>query len=183
MRYFTKEMWAGWQHVGLSEAEEDARAESAQRDFERRARTYWKQLDRLRGRLDASSFRFFRDVSMHDGRVIAIQVTDDTRAAKVRRGPRAPAPPAVTIEAVPYVSLGIRPPVYRLRYRGVRRLVIDFPSDRPLFPSAENGFGDWGYDELTAAGRYHLRHEILFSSGATFLVECGGVAVRKVRNK
>lgn len=118
---------------------------------------------------------------MHDGRLVSLQVLDDIAARRRRSRARKEGPMEVVIEAVPYVSIGYQPPVYTLRYRDVGRLVVDFPSERPLFHAPGRGFDDWGYDELTAAGRRQLRHEILFSSGGTILVECGSVVVRKVR--
>jgi hypothetical protein len=152
-----------------------------EREWARNNSRYNRQLGRLKGRLDATSFRFFTDVSMHDGRVITLTVRDES-GAQLGRGERPlsrPDPVEVIIEAVPYVSLGYTPPVYVVRYRGVRRLVLDHPSDQPLFHHEPNGLGDWGYDELTCAGRNHLRHEILFASGGTVSVECKSITVRK----
>jgi hypothetical protein len=181
MRYFTKELWAGSQDAGLPPTEAEALHERTAKEWEQRAATYWRQLSRLKPRLDAVSFGFFHGGSMHDGRLVSLQVLDDVAAGRLRSGPRKAEPMEVSIEAVPYVSIGYQPPMYRIRYQKVSRLVVDFPSDRPLFPSIGQGLGDWGYDELTAAGRGKLRHEILFSSGGTILVECGSVVVRKVR--
>jgi len=31
--------------------------------------------------------------------------------------------------------------------------------------------GDWGYDEVTAVDENYLRHEVLFSTGTTILIE------------
>lgn len=180
MRYFTKELWGGTEdHPPAGTARRDGRHD--EREWKRNSERYNRQLGRLKGRLDAASFRFFTDVSMHDGRVVSLTVRDEV-GAQLGRGERplgAPDPVEVVIEAVQYVSIRHTPPVYVLRYRGVRRLVVDHPSDLPLFHHEPAGLGDWGYDELTSAGRNHLRHEILFASGGTVSVECKSITVRK----
>ncbi len=57
-------------------------------------------------------------------------------------------------------------------YVGIRRLIFDYPSDKPLFHYHDCGpIGDWGYDELTAVDKTYLRHEVLFSSGTILLIE------------
>src|SRR5262249_12605110 len=60
---------------------------------------------------------------------------------------------------------------YTLEYAGVRRVVFDYPTDDPLFHSTGDHIGDWGYDELTAVDDTYLRHEILFASGTSILIE------------
>ena len=68
--------------------------------------------------------------------------------------------------------------VWYLRYMNVRRVVVDFPTQEPLFYSAGEGFGDWGYHELSDAGGGFLRHEVLFASGAVLLFEFKEVEIR-----
>lgn len=58
--------------------------------------------------------------------------------------------------------------IYHLKYGNVSKAVFDFPSDDPLWG---NNIGDWGYDELSEVNEKILRHEILFSSGGTVLIE------------
>ena len=69
--------------------------------------------------------------------------------------------------------------VWNLSYRGVRRFVIDYPSEDPMFYFEGQGFGDWGYHELTDAGDGYLRHEILFATGSTILLESKTVAAER----
>jgi len=73
-------------------------------------------------------------------------------------------------------------PKYHLRYSSVRRVCFDFPSDRPLFHSEAGGLDDWGYDEITAADRQFLRHEVIFSSGAELLIEFTKLSCRNVKS-
>jgi hypothetical protein len=58
-----------------------------------------------------------------------------------------------------------------LKYGSVRKVVFDYPTDVPLFHHEGGHIGDWGYDEVTAADENYLRHEVLFSSGTTILIE------------
>ena len=60
---------------------------------------------------------------------------------------------------------------YALRYETVRRVLFDYPSDEPLFHNEGRHIGDWGYDELAAIDDNWLRHEVLFASGTTILIE------------
>jgi hypothetical protein len=69
---------------------------------------------------------------------------------------------------------------WTLRYAGLRRIVVDFPSESPLFYYPGRGFEDWGYHELSDAGDGFLRHEILFSSGSTVLVEFRDLTLERV---
>ena len=184
MKYFTKEMWFGWQE-GVPAGEEDAALRRQDQDWRRRVSAYWRQFGRLRKRLNAQTWRFFSKVNMHDGTVVTLQLIERAGTAIRKHGRRRKTPDGmeVRLEAVPYASLGRKRSPYILRYRQVRRLVVDFPSDQPAFWGPGQGLGDWGYDELTAAGREYLRHEILFASGSTILVECRSITARKAKQE
>jgi hypothetical protein len=67
--------------------------------------------------------------------------------------------------------------VWRLSYKTVRRILVDYPTEQPLFYREGNGFGDWGYHELTDAGSGFLRHEVLFRTGAVLLFEFAEVEI------
>ena len=67
--------------------------------------------------------------------------------------------------------------VWRLAYRTLRRTVVDYPSEQPLFYQKGGGFGDFGYHELSDAGSGFLQHEILFASGASLLFEFANVEI------
>lgn len=69
---------------------------------------------------------------------------------------------------------------YTLEYKDVKRIDVNFPGRQELFPiGMHTNFGDWGYDELTSPEKGLLRHEVLFSSGATIAVEFRDVSVRR----
>jgi hypothetical protein len=69
---------------------------------------------------------------------------------------------------------------FLLHYKDVSRFEVDFPGETTLFPVGEfSNFGDWGHDELTLVSPSALRHEILFASGATILIEFTDIQVSR----
>src|SRR5262249_53274600 len=72
-----------------------------------------------------------------------------------------------------------------LLYRNIRRVVFDYPSFEPWYmrytEPGSSPIDDWLADELTAADDKFPRHEILFSSGTTLLVEFMDVSIRTTR--
>lgn len=163
MKYFTKELWLG----GNRRSEADRRRASEQ--WTTNLHEYQKQLKALQGRLTKRAYNFFTKVSLHDGRVIALTVGDaihhdiqgtDKFDINVHN-------PGVEIKVLG-CELDMQ---YTLRYRKVRRVLFDYPSEKPLFHREGGHIGDWGYDELTAADNKYLRHEVLFASGTTILIE------------
>lgn len=69
---------------------------------------------------------------------------------------------------------------YALEYRNVERVELSFPGKLELFPSGLHpNLGDWGYDELTSPEKKLFRHEILFASGATIVIEFRDFSCRR----
>ncbi len=68
--------------------------------------------------------------------------------------------------------------LYEFRYRDVRRAVFDYPSAEPWYSRLSNPIDDWMSDELTAADHEYLKHEVLFTSGTTLLIECRRLSLR-----
>ena len=163
MKYFTKELWLG----GNKRSESDQRRVLEQ--WNTNFQEYQKQLKALQGRLTKRAYNFFTKVSLHDGRVTAFTVGDAIHhdihgAEKFNINVHNP-----TVEIK---VLGCQlDRQYTLSYGKVRRVLFDYPSDKPLFHREGGHIGDWGYDELTAADKEYLRHELLFASGTTILIE------------
>ena len=128
-----------------------------------------------------STFRFFEKADVHDGEVQHICVADGTQSAlrsrrHARRG-RGRYP--VGVELVVVQSDGRF--AWKVKYSSVRRVLVDFPTDAPLFYAPGDGFGDWGYHELVDAGHGFLRHEVLFATGAVLLLEARRISVQRLR--
>jgi hypothetical protein len=179
MKYFTKELWTDFQDMDKGHAADEQWAAALAE--------YRAQLQSLQPRLSALAFEFFADADVHDGTLLHFRIGDrgsETSPIRVllpREGDEwysRDYPVVVDLE----VLEGGRPTRWNLAYRHVRRVFADFPTDRPLFYSDGDGFEDWGYHELTDAGDGFLRHEVLFSSGATLLTEFREINVTKVES-
>lgn len=118
---------------------------------------YWKQLEKLLTTLDARSQRFFRNVSLHDGWVLGISLGTGRRGRSM----------TLTME----VEAPEQDRVYQLGYDELSRFELNRVGEQVLFDERDQVFGTWGYDELTLLPSGAYRHEVLFSSGTTLLVE------------
>jgi hypothetical protein len=173
MKYFTRE-----QHDGYNSNDRHTAAATAEQ-FKLSCELYRRQLDELKSRLNEDSWVFFDSVSLHDGTLLAVRIGDDidkrfpdykTRLVNRRRL-------SVEVEALNYDETRL----YTLRYEGLHRVQLDFPSSEPWYARfsdrGSNPMDDWIADELTAVDEQVLRHEVLFSSGATLLLDFEHVSV------
>jgi hypothetical protein len=177
MKYFTKELWADLQDVEKGYAAEEQWGVALA--------DYRAQLQTLQSRLSTVAVEFFTEADVHDGALLSFRIgeRDSVTSRVLVVGPRGDEeryrrdyPVFVDLE----VAEGGRPTRWHLAYRHVRRVLADFPTERPLFHEDGDGFEDWGYHELTDAGDGFLRHEVLFASGATLLTEFRDITVTKV---
>jgi len=173
MKYFTRE-----QHDRANSGDAQEVAASSE-EFNRSCELYRKQLDELRTRL-GDAWSFFDTVTLHDGTLLALRIGDDldklfpTYACLLvnRRNL------SVELEALNHDETQL----YTLRYARLHRVMFDFPSPKPWYSRfsdrASNPIDDWMADEIAAVDDHILRHEVLFSSGATLLLEFEKVTVR-----
>jgi len=172
MKYFTKELWEGFNTV------DDDLFQRTWKQWERNRKAYFRQLESLTSRLSKSAARFFAVTSLHDGRLLAFGVGDhiNCRKSDLKSLSRNKGHPEVRIEVLNFEQNWL----YYLNYAKVRTVLFDFPGGKPLFHEEGGRIDDWGYDELTAAGKSYLRHEILFSSSATILIEFQKFSYEKI---
>lgn len=163
MKYFTKKLWTG-RPANLFTGD------AAGWDKARRA--YWKQLAALRPQFPPDVFAFFERADIHEGDLLHVDVADGSRTVPGQPGTH-PVRVELALQDV-YDRLA-----WTLHYASVRRVAIDFPSAAPLAWHEGDGFGAIGFHELTGCGGGFYRHEILFASGATLLVEFKDVDVRR----
>ena len=160
MEIITKRHWRGWN------SDDQREAEWAVRTSDENILRYAQRLEALRPRLKERNYRFFKG-GLHDGRLIAFCVGDGLHLDLAKME-------SVSIRDFYKTTVQIKvldadfAAVYDLKYQGVSRSVFDFPSEEPLWG---NNVDDWGYDELSEVDDRKLRHEILFSSGTTILIE------------
>jgi hypothetical protein len=180
MRYFTRE-----QNDAFNDSvDRDAAAwASLNEEIRRCDREYREQLERLESRISHTAWKFFDKVILHDGTLLAMHVGDDvdkhfpklrTKIVNKRRL-------SVRLEVLNYEETRL----YTLNYSRVRRVVFDYPSADPWYTSGAgcSPIDDWFADELTAVDEQFLRHEVLFSSGATIGIEFRKFSVKAVRIK
>ena len=184
MKYFTKQLWIDAQQPG------DAGLEVGRR-YEEAFAAYARELESLRHRLSPDVFEFFRSADVHDGALMHLRIRDfdplAPRPAACDAGdcdvsgeaPRWEGPYRVSVELTVWTRAERGEAEWTLRYSGLRRILVDFPSDAPLFFDPGRGFEDWGYHELSDAGDGFLRHEVLFSSGAIVLFEFRELSVSR----
>ena len=170
MKFFTKEAWLGLQKVpDANDVLERSR---------HAADAYREQLESLRTRLNEDAFHFFMDADVHDGELLELGIEDGSRPAPLSEPVRPWTTPGDYPVRVRLAVLdGLDKLIWKVSYNTVRRVIIDFPSEQPLFYQQGEGFGDWGYHELTDAESGFLRHEVLFASGAVLLFEFREVVV------
>jgi hypothetical protein len=178
MKYFTLQLWLEAQ---------DGRNRDNHLKYDAAFQEYSAQLETLRGRLSPEAYYFFADADVHDGELMEMIIVDGSRPAPLSDAAR------------PWNNRAIQYPVranltildawdrflWELSYKGIRRMVVDFPSEDPFQYHEGEGFGDWGYHELTAVNERFLRHEVLFRSGSTLLFEFENfeVTVTEAREK
>lgn len=163
MKYFTKEIWEGLNGRG------ELTAQQAYELSISNAEEYVRQLEQLQDRLGEDHYRFFKEESLHDGRLVSFSCGDGVGQSIVE-------PSSFDINAM---NTAVRMKVigpelncfHILKYSQLIRVFFDYPTSSPLFYGEGGPIGDWGYDELTAVNDNYLRHEILFSSGAIILIE------------
>jgi len=172
MRYFTRELW-----LGLQKSEE--RTQCTER-FNRAINDYVAQLTSLESRLKPEVYKFFAEEDVHDGELLDLVIEDGSRPAPLSQPPR---PWKASKEHPVAVKLSVLDAydrfVWTLRYKTVRRILVNFPSDEPLFHRGGAGFGDWGHHELTDCGDGFLRHEVLFASGSEMVFEFKELSVER----
>jgi len=163
MKYFTPDLWLGWHD------EDNSARRQATEQFHRNGDEYLLQLRDVLPRLDKADQDFFENTNLHDGRLVAFIAGDeiDFNIAEAEAFDINSHKTSVRLTVLgPWID-----ELFTLEYSGVRRAVFDYPTDDPLFHAEGCHLGDWGYDELTAVDDTYLRHEILFASGSSILIE------------
>ncbi|OAB63284.1 hypothetical protein AY599_06675 [Leptolyngbya valderiana BDU 20041] len=146
MEFFTFDWWWAGQHGG------DEHPAAA---FDR----YRAHLDTIRDRLPADALRLEDELSIHDARLVSLDVATQARTLTLvldgddgHGGPRR----------------------FTLGYTGVRSF-HSAQSDEPAL-SGPAGYGDLGYGEVHLAGDA-FEHRFLFSTGIELRVVFGGLTL------
>lgn len=147
IKYFKSSLWSA---INSDNPEERKQAKEEWRKNDAR---YWAEYEKLEGRLNKELFAFFHTFSFHDY---------DLKEYKLVQS-------EVHYEKIVdlHITVSNARDEWTLIYNNVSRLGIAIEPPDQL---DRRGFDDWGYDELLIVDEKTLSHEILFASGATFLI-------------
>lgn len=159
MKYFTVDIWAGWQG-------DKATFDRAQRKWNRNCARYEASLGRVTAKLGRHG-RFFTEHGLHDGRLLLFAVSDWPGPVAGKKF----VTPETCLE-IAVLAGGREGLIYRLFYTGVSEILVQTRND--LFPLVNSRFGDWGYDELLPDKRGSFRHNILFQTATEISVAFQG---------
>jgi hypothetical protein len=176
MKYYDRDLQDAWNthptdRRQIAQVEQKARLLRA---------SYFDQLARLRPRLSARAYSLFSKEKdpLFDSNILSFTVGDgmdmlatDTFSFRFRTG--------LELKLLNFDM----DTVYSLSYREVRSMSLNLPDERWYGP--DDDFGSLLAHEVTAAGLESLRHEFLFTSGATIAIKFKKVlwSKRAVRRK
>lgn len=164
MRFFARE---------LQEQTNGDDMRSGLEEFERRFKIYYDQLAGLRPRMSAAAYFFFSKVNTHHATLLSAEFGDDIEERHV----------AGRTDVVNQRRIRVRllledGRTAEIVYRRVRKAVFDYSMDDAWHSPERNAVDDLLNHELTDAGDGFMRHECLFSSGSTLLVELRDLTCR-----
>jgi len=140
MKYYTFEWWYG------EEEEEDEPAHPYT--------AYSSRIKEIENKLPNSVKEFMRDVSMHDSKIIKLDIGVDDKTVRV-------------------VSLGYGLnsylTEYELCYSGFTHYGTTSDPEKGL--PGPHGYGDWGYDEFDLCDTGQFMHSVIFSSGIEMTIK------------
>ena len=172
MEIITKKHWLGWN------SEDKEVSDWAMKSSNENFKIYAERLKTLRPRLKEKNYEFFKN-GLHDGRLISFSVGEGLHLNLENNPPLNLRDFNKTSVSMKVIN-GEFDAVYNLKYERVSKAVFDFPSESPLWGIS---IDDWGYDELSEINEKTLRHEVLFSSGTTILIEFEKFSFKKKRYK
>ena len=148
--------------------------ESSGRLWRANIKKYKEYLESLRPHLSKKAQSFFINFhlhDLHDGKLLSFSTGDLLGRNNY------PYSNYTEIKILNHINTHI----YLLRYTKVSKCSLDFPSDEPVYHSeGEYIYSDWWYDELSMGKKGIFRHEILFASGATALIDFKHFTFKKV---
>jgi hypothetical protein len=174
MQYFTRQ-----QHEEYNSTDPDIVA-AAKAEFNRSCELYRRQFNALKHRLPNDVWTFFDSVSLHDGTLLALRVGDDVDKRYPTYGSVIVNKRQLSVELE--VLNHDETWLFAVRYERLHRVAFDFPTADPWYlrfaDRGSNPIDDWMADEVTAVDEKVLRHEVLFSSGATLLLDFETISLR-----
>ena len=152
--------------------------------WDRRFEAYQTNLKSILPKLNPRARRSFQNaLVLHDGTLTRIEVGDRINDADGRTKRDIPNRRQLVVRLF-VLSDRIDQHCYTLEYKNIDKIELNYPGKIKLFPIGMlSNLGDWGYDELTSVANGSFRHGILFSSGATIIIDFRQVSVHRKRAK
>lgn len=150
MQYFTDELWTN------INSEDNNTKLMAQEQWNRNVEAYMIRFRSLKSRFSKKTYDIFSKKSFHDYRL------KDIRICHKESGNTNP----ITV----IVVLTNKEEVWTVTYKKVSKIAINYV-EKKTFRNYQRGFDDLGYTELLDIDKDTLSHEILFASGAIFMVQ------------
>ena len=165
MQFRAKELWRRINFCSLNDFDR------AVKEWSKVDADYRKNLQSILPLLKPSARALFKKIGfLHDGTLLSFEAGDALDFSFTRTGRPRNTQVRISVQASDLSVLTIN-------YQTANRIEFNFPSDKPLFD--HNNIGDWGYDQLTLVKSRMFRHKIVFSSGATILIESQQITVKK----
>jgi hypothetical protein len=158
-------------------------------------RRYWEHLDKIADRLGPKAYNFFRfchnDASLHDGYLLSFNLGDsiglsEASYSRLRFGE---GPSTIAMAILNHEKTRL----HQFVFKGPRKIVVDIPSDDPMFFARDKSLVQINLYEIRSATPKYLSVEWLLDSGGTLLIEfeklgygCKRIKVpekKKVRSK
>lgn len=151
MKYFKDELWS------RINSDSPIERKQANLEWEQYAKAYWKVFEKNKNRLSKKFLKMYSDAKgFYDHNFHGFEVIQSKRWA------------GDPIKVNIVVSDGDSK--WTLTYKQVKKVIMSYDSaieERTY----KWGIQTWGYDEFLPFDENHLTHEVLFSSGASILIQ------------
>lgn len=165
MRYFTDELWEG------INSQLRVQRDMAEKQWEENVNIYAEIFEKLKSRLSKKFLNIYtKENEFHDYTLKNIEVIHGPY------GYKDPVKVIITIYNEDYEWEIIYINIYKISLEYNR---INYNTRRQF----KYGFDDYKYDEFLEINEKILSHEILFGSGATFLVQFEKISINKIKQK
>lgn len=159
MKYYTKELWGN-----VNNENEEIRID-ADKQWIDNSNCYSIVYNEVKNKLQKRFINIYeKELGFHDWKVKALNINQKFIKRKS----------IMEVEIIITKDLKI----YQISFIGIEKINIEYGKD---FSICE-GFGDWGYSEILTNEDKTISFEILFSSGATFLIHFKKISIEKLNN-
>ncbi len=151
----------------------DSTGQAAFHEYRKNSRLYMKSLEKCRKLLSIGAYKLFSRNGLHDARIVSLNFHIQDRAERRKRIP-------ANIQLV--VHQRAKTKLWKLNYKDVSSIEIVPSPWKKSYRAKDSGSNYlwlqnywWLHDEISILKTKELRHEILFHSGAIWVIECAHI--------